>query len=84
MSAHPDVAQLPLSPAATAFVASASKELSEQQAMNEALEAQIQEGLQKLLRVISYPRILQCIACTAFALLLDFSAASTSPIANDN
>ena len=40
-----------LSPAAAAIVASAANELAEQQAMNEALESQIQDGVQELLRV---------------------------------
>jgi hypothetical protein len=46
-----DSASMELSPAAAAVIASTAKEVAEQQAMNEALEAQIQDGVQDLLRV---------------------------------
>ena len=37
--------------AAAAAVAAAAKDISEQQAMNEALEAQVQDGVEELKRV---------------------------------
>ena len=46
-----DSASEELPPAAAAAVASAAKEISEQQAMNEELEAQIQDGVEELKRV---------------------------------
>ena len=55
MAGSRDSTSLELSPAAAAIIASAAKELAEQQSMNEALEAQIQEGVQELLRVRQTP-----------------------------
>jgi hypothetical protein len=55
MAGSRDSTSLELSPAAAAIIASAAKELAEQQSMNEALESQIQEGLQELLRVRQTP-----------------------------
>jgi hypothetical protein len=49
-NAH-DSTSMEISPAAAAIIASTAKEVAEQQAMNEALEAQIQDGVQELLRV---------------------------------
>lgn len=53
MAGSRDSTSLELSPAAAAIIASAAKELAEQQSMNEALESQIQEGVQELLRIQS-------------------------------
>ncbi len=49
-NAH-DSTSMEISPAAAAIIASTAKEVAEQQAMNDALEAQIQDGVQELLRV---------------------------------
>jgi hypothetical protein len=49
-NAH-DSTSMEISPAAAAIIASTAKEVAEQQSMNEALEAQIQDGVQELLRV---------------------------------
>jgi hypothetical protein len=62
MAVDRDSASGTLSPAAAAVIASASQELAEQQAMNEALESQIQDGIQELLRVRTFATIIACIA----------------------
>lgn len=81
MAGPRDSTSLELSPAAAAIIASAAKELAEQQSMNEALESQIQEGVQELLRVRQNPSYFIVLSSCLNILQYNAKVVRKSPIA---
>ena len=71
--------------AAAAAVAAAAKDISEQQAMNEALEAQVQDGVEELKRVsLSRQQVLLAITPSMCPFFPPKNGSSSSSSSNKN